>query len=394
MGKRLKGLFLTHDIYLNAPIPGGVQICSQEFFDLVAECGIDLKIYSVGFTRGLVERARIRMGLDCYNMFNVKHERVRLIQYIRSNAIDIVFLNMAGMLRFAKMIKESFAGGPQVILFSHGNNSVDLLHRTTKPLERYAFFKRIRDMVRLGVLIHFESRCRMKYLDGVITVSETEEQIEKWLGAQKVIFLPRVLKSDFVEHEPDLNRIGFVGRLDHPPNYQGLVLFLEELKTLERGALKVRLVGAPAKWGRNVQRNYSFVEYLGELSDSDLRREVQTWSFFLNPIFWYSAGCSFKLGKAIGWGLPVVTTLPGLRGYQWNEGSLLVADDPRDMALKVLREVKSLENVHFWASQTKRIAQSGISKQELAKRIRMMIVDSKESSIPFVDNLTFISALH
>lgn len=368
---KTKALFLTSKISLNSPIAGGVQMCSRELYDLLLECDIDLKVYDLNFTRSVIPRAQIKFRLDAYHMIDVGKVKKDLIDYIESHGIEIVFLNMSGLIRLAKVMKANFGDKLKVILFSHGNDSGDLLHRITK--NRYSLVSRIKDIVRLGFLMSTESSYRIKYLDGVITVSETEEQIERWLGAKSVFFLPRLLKRDFLKHEPDLDRIGFVGRLDHAPNHQGLTLLLDEFKKLDIGRLKVRVVGTPVCWGKKIQNHYSFVQYLGELSDDDLRKEAATWSFFLNPIFWYSAGSSIKLGKGISWGIPIASTLPGLRGYEWKSGRLLLADNPQDMAVKVLKELNSLERINFWADQTRQIASSGVSKEELVNRLNRMM---------------------
>ena len=376
---KTRGLFLTSKVSFDSEVAGGVQICSKELYDLLLKCDLDLKVYRVDFTRRIIPRARIKFRLDSYNMVDVHRVKRDLIHYIQSNGIEIVFLNMSGLVRLAKVIKEHFGDKLRVILFSHGNDSSDFLHRiTTNSLHSRSLVKlvtRIKDVIRLGLLIYTESSYRRKYLDGVITISEIEKQIEKWLGAKRAFFLPRVLKCDYLEHKPDLNKVGFVGRLDHPPNYQGLALLLDEFGKLEIGRLKVRVVGTPGDWGKKLQNNYPFVEYLGELSGEELREEAATWSFFLNPIFWYSAGSSIKVSKGISWGIPIVSTLPGIRGYEWKAGNLVLANDPEDMATKILRELESLEHINFWADQTRLVASSGVSEEELASRMNMMITE-------------------
>ena len=63
---------------------------------------------------------------------------------------------------------------------------------------------------------------------------------------------------------------------------------------------------------------YPFVQYLGPLSDAELRTEASTWCCFVHPMFVYAKGCSTKIGVALGWGLPVATTHLGVRGYVWD----------------------------------------------------------------------------
>ena len=184
--------------------------------------------------------------------------------------------------------------------------------------------------IRLGRLIATEAEYRVKWLDGVVALSETEKQIENWFGAKKASFLPRRLYKDFLQRKPIPGRIGFVGRLDHPPNLQGITILLSELSDHAHN-LQFILVGAPPAYGARIKKQFPFVEYLGELSDADLEKEVASWAFFLNPVWWYSTGASTKLARAISWGLPIITTTAGKRGYEWKRGDMLVADSPADM---------------------------------------------------------------
>ena len=43
-------------------------------------------------------------------------------------------------------------------------------------------------------------------------------------------------------------------------------------------------------------------------------------------------GCSTKLATGIGWGLPIVTTEAGIRGYSWEKRNFLLAADANEMA--------------------------------------------------------------
>jgi glycosyltransferase involved in cell wall biosynthesis len=257
----------------------------------------------------------------------------------------------------------------KIVLLSHGNHSGDFLHLLSKPLGKKWIFRKWMDRYRLGNLIATESDFRVKWLDAVVALSETEKQIENWYGAKRVSFLPRRLYSDFLEIQPVSGRIGFVGRLDHPPNLQGLTLLLEEFS--RRGIKpEFRLVGAPSKYGAGIQRQFPFVNYLGELSDQDLENELKTWAFFTNPVWWYSTGSSTKLARAISWGLPIITSSAGMRGYEWKTGSLLVTDSPASMAEELINQSSDPGRINYWKEQTRMVATSGLAEADLARRIQ------------------------
>jgi glycosyltransferase involved in cell wall biosynthesis len=366
-----KAIFLTHQQLLRSEVTGGVQLCSQEFHHIIGGMGdIDLGDYYVPYTRNLRQRVMIRLGMENYSMYDVRKDAPALLEYIEKNRIDIVFLNMSSLIRYARPIRKTFGSRVKIVLLSHGNHSGDFLHLITKPLSRQSAFQRMLKKIRLGLLVSTEATHRVDYLDGVVTLSETERQIENWFGGKKVSFLPRRLYADFLDYNPIPGRIGFVGRLDHPPNLQGISILLDQVRGSDHSQIKIRIVGAPESYGRDLQRQYPFIEYLGELSDDALEKEVAGWSLLLNPVWWYSTGASTKLARAISWGVPIITTTAGMRGYDWKQGSLLVADTPEAMTGWMLRVAPDVQQVRHWAAQTRIIAENGPSAEDLAARIR------------------------
>jgi glycosyltransferase involved in cell wall biosynthesis len=369
-------IFLTHKDLLHAEIDGGVQLCSQEFHNAISACDdLHLKNYFVPFTKNIFQRIQIKLGFENYSMYDVAKDAAALLKFIESENITIVFINMASCVRYAKPIKDAFGNKVKTIMLSHGNHSGDFLHLITKPLKRSNLIAKKIKKIRLGYLISTESTYRVKYLDGVIAISETEKQIENWFGAKRVVFMPRKLYADFVNYQPDLNRVGFVGRLDHPPNIQGIAILLDEITQYSHD-LKLRLVGAPVEEGKKIAEKYKCVEYLGELSDIDLEKEISSWSFFINPVWWYSTGASTKLAKGISWGIPIITTTAGKRGYYWKQGELLVADSPKEMAKAIIEETISKDKINYWSNQTRIVANSGLTEDDFTTLIKSVYLES------------------
>ncbi|MBS4044363.1 MAG: glycosyltransferase family 4 protein [Chitinophagaceae bacterium] len=280
---------------------------------------------------------------------------------------------MASLVRYAKPIKEVFGNEIRIILMSHGNHSGDFLHLISKPIKKVSFFKKVLNKIRLGFLLATESEFRVKYVDTVVALSETETQIENWFGAKQTLFLPRKLHSDFLKSNPIIGRVGFVGRLDHPPNLQGIEILLDEFNLEQNKSIEIRIVGAPEKIGKQLAKKYSQITYLGELSNDNLETEVATWSIFLNPVWWYSTGASTKLAKAISWGVPIVTTTAGMRGYKWQTGNLLVADTPKQMCSIINKNVFDIQIINSNAIQTQMVANSGFNDYELVEMIKGLL---------------------
>jgi len=342
-------------------------LCSQEFYEVISKVpGMELLEYHVPYTKNIRQRVRIKLGMENYSMYDVKKDAPALIKFIEENNISAVFINMASLVKYAIPIKERFADKVKVVMLSHGNHSGDFLHLITKPIHQPNFIRKRMDKYRLGSLISTEAQMRVSELDAVITLSETEKQIENWFGGKRVYFLPRRLYADFLDYKPVMGRVGFMGRLDHPPNYQGISMVLEQLNGTKAD---IRIVGAPNEWGNKLQQQFPFVKYLGELSDAGLEEEVSTWSLLLNPVWWYSTGASTKLAKAISWGVPIISTTAGNRGYQWSGGELLMSESPAEMAAKISEfafdEAKIMEQHRI----VQNIANNGPSMEELTKII-------------------------
>jgi glycosyltransferase involved in cell wall biosynthesis len=371
----INALFLTHSNALKSDVTGGVQLCSQEFHHIISLIDdINLIDYFVPYTKKVTDRLLIRIGFENYSMYNIENDIQSLLEFIKNNKIDVVFINMASMVRYSKKIKQWFGSNIKIILLSHGNHSGDFLHLITKPVKKVSWLKDLINRIRIGFLITTESEHRVKYLDAVITLSETEKQIENWFGAPISIFMPRRLYTNFLPYSPILGRIGFVGRLDHPPNFQGIQILFDSIQKQDFNKLEIRLVGAPESYGEIIQKKYPFVNYLGELSDEDLEKEVNSWAFLLNPVWWYSTGASTKLAKAISWGIPIVSTTAGKRGYFWKDGELPISDTPDDMARFLLHSAGDKAKLEYWSEQTKTIAKNGLSDQELALLIKSTFV--------------------
>lgn len=370
-----KAVFLTNKSSLYSAVTGGVQLCSQEFLDILnAVDSIELKHYYVSFTKNLVQRILIKIGFENYSMYDVEKDKKSFIEFLRVNKIEIVFINMASLVRYAKPIKEAFGNEVRIILMSHGNHSGDFLHLISKPITKVSFLKKVLNKIRLGLLISTESEFRVKYVDAVVALSETETQIENWFGAKQTLFLPRKLHSNFLKYNPIIGRVGFVGRLDHPPNLQGMEILLDGFNVSQEKPVEIRLVGAPEKIGKQLAKKYAQVTYLGELSNNNLETEVATWAILLNPVWWYSTGASTKLAKAISWGVPIVTTTAGMRGYKWQKGNLLVADTPKQMNSIINNNAFDIQTINRNADQIQMIANSGYSIIQLAEIVKKIIV--------------------
>lgn len=322
----MRSLFILDPHDLNSNVSGGVQLCSREFLDIVRAASDTVDIFEVSVCRHLLWRLRRRFNLGSYLYYNPAEVKRSLIKKIEKGKTTHVFINRCELLRLTPLLRELLPDA-QIIIMSHGNQSGDDLYELSGKMGRRNFgLTRSLALWKIGQDLGIESWYRHRYVDVVCVMSKEEESIERWLGAKKTIFLPRTISVDSVHRSPVGGRVGFVGTLNHTPNRVALEEICKALST-SLSNIELRLVGRPETFGQNLASRYNFVTYLGALDELALRAEVSTWRLFLNPVFWLSRGASMKLGKAISWKIPYLTTRSGARGYELDNAHLLTTSD-------------------------------------------------------------------
>ena len=343
-----KALFISNVKYIDtSSTEGGVKFCTREYIDLL-KTKFEVVLFPVQITRGIFYRLKKKLGIDAYEEYEVNNYMDQLTKVIEVNKIDYVFLNLSNTVTFSAAIKKSNAF-VKIILCSHGNESGDFLHDIVLH-KKLKGLRNITARYALGKMLSKESLFR-KYIDLVLTVSDVELNIEKWLGAKKIYMVPRTLRGEMIHHYPVKGRVGFFGDLSHAPNFYGIKKVCEAINNLEAAGIELRLVSSQEARGEALQKEFSFVTYLGYLPDEALSKEAATWTFCLNPVFYYSRGVSTKLGKALGMGVPVITSKKGMRGYLWKEGEILSCDTEEQMANLILKHASNTEDFHFYRDE-------------------------------------------
>lgn len=352
---------------------GGVQICSWEYFKVLTEAGFLLTPLQILNDRRLLTRIRRKVFARSYSYaFDVNKGMEKITTSLEAPT-RFIFLNQSILRPLAKPLKtflEKSQRPCQIILLSHGPKSIDYLYelRTNGSLSNVSESKTFM----LGRHL-VQEILQAAYIDRILCLTPFEIFFEQWLGASKVTYLPRVVDQfSPLEWKPVYGRLGFVGRLDHPPNREGLLRFFQALKKIIYGSVHVRLVGSPKEEGMKMAKFFPFVQYLGRLNDNELRREAETWNCFVHPLFGYSMGCSTKLATAISWQIPIITTKVGHRGYQWREGSLPVADDPESLARLAL-EVTNPKIASNVRHEIDKIKNSSPTLREIATQLRTVL---------------------
>lgn len=326
-------LFIYNPADFTSTIPGGVQKCTAEFYELLEESFDEVSDLQVRRDRSLAYRLKRASRIVPYSLYKPASYRKALNRELEKG-VDAIFINKAELVRFTASIRELDSTVP-IVLMSHGNESGDMLLGETAygHASRTSLF--FRDLV-IGRILGFEARSRRDRNFRVLTISEEECVLERWLGTGAPFFLPRRIRCNFVDWQPKKDTIGFIGTLNHGPNSVALRQILNELSaTLPNCTIEV--IGGPEENGRALACEYSQVRYLGPLPDNEARLAMARWTLALNPVLWLSRGSSMKLATLISMGIPTLSSLSGLRGYSVPPQSVHVTnDDAREFASEVV----------------------------------------------------------
>jgi len=328
-------LFISDKKFTDFTIPGGVQLCTTEFLQYFKLAGFNPAIIKLDTTRSFSKKLRIKFGIEVYDRYDFEKYTDEIISQINNKKLKLVAFNQLNLSPLVKYVKPRVSNEVKFIGLSHGNESGDFLHDITRGRKPSLI-----ETWKLGKQLVSENDIFVNLLDGIVVIADNELAINQWVGAEKQLYLPRILEDHFVSWTPTGDKAGFVGTLDHLPNKIGIQLLCNALQKINFDK-KIRIAGAPVEEGKALETKYSFVEYLGRLSEDALVKEVSNWSLFLNPVFWYSRGSSTKLAQALNWGLPTLTTPAGKRGYEIINAKIVTADNRPETFAQSLMDVLS-----------------------------------------------------
>jgi Glycosyl transferases group 1 len=341
----LSAVFVSAAVALKAE-GGGVQRCTREYLEVLRAAGLQLHTVAYPFEHRLwvriLRKFRKRPYRDAIPRGFVDEVR----KAVADTNAGWILINQTEAAPLIPELAGLRQQGVRIALLSHGTDSCDYIHlaRTRAEFHQGRPISS-RDKKWIGGLI-FEEQIYHRLCDAVFCLSETDRQLEQWLGGRNVTVLPRVIDDRTLPWSPVAGRIGTVGTLTHGPNYEGLVLFCRALVRKPGAGITLRLVGTPDDLGRKLASEFPFVEFLGGLSDVELAREAQTWCAFLNPLFCYPRGCSTKLAVPLEWRIPVATTRAGARGYVWDENLIPLVETPEELAALAVRLCSPDEALH------------------------------------------------
>ncbi len=345
-----------------------MQLCTHDHLLLLQRAGFELEIVGFDTTYTIVTRALNRLDGRGYRRMIPSDLSQAVVNAVERKRARFVFLNEADFTFLAIHLRKKLGDTVKLIHLSHGLHSTDMLilqqiQRTQKGTSEFDG----RVAKALGAKLQFEADYR-RVLDAAVCISPLDMELERWLGVNQVQWFSRLIREPMLVSSPIDRRVGCVSTLDHIPNRDGLTRLFESIEREGIGEIRIRLVGRPKKVGQEFASRFNFVEYLGILGSEDLRTEAASWCCFVHPIFHYARGCSTKIAVALGWGIPIVTTHEGVRGYVWNEQILRLAANSKQLT-EMLSTQMLRKNFAESQQNTRSIAEMQPSIEDLSGRL-------------------------
>lgn len=195
--------------------------------------------------------------------------------------------------------------------------------------------------------------------DRIWVVTEPDKKaILNLIGNKPIDIIPNIHKSiEYIKTYEETSDLLFIGNFNHPPNRDAIQFFCAEIFPIILRKLpdvKLYIVGnnPPEEIKALSSNQIKVTGYVSDLSPYFKKSRIS-----VNPLR-YGAGMKGKIGEALSWGLPVVTTSIGAEGMDLVDGEeALIADSPEEFSQKV---IQLYQDPNLW----KKLSDNGKRKVE------------------------------
>jgi GT2 family glycosyltransferase/glycosyltransferase involved in cell wall biosynthesis/Flp pilus assembly protein TadD len=216
--------------------------------------------------------------------------------------------------------------------------------------------------------------------DAVITVTEQDwDHIKEYLPHKKHFVIPNIHTVDNNTVTIDeRNGLLFIGNFSHPPNEGAVKYFVKEIFPILKQKIpdiSFTIVGnnPPQDILAMKSNNIRITGYVPSTEPYLRKARVS-----IAPLL-YGAGLKGKIGEAMAYGLPVVTTTVGAEGFGLTSGeNAFIADSPRDFAECI---VKLCSDDQLWrrmAAKGKEFIMEHYSPQKVRQQLSDMFVHTAD----------------
>lgn len=215
-----------------------------------------------------------------------------------------------------------------------------------------------------------------------VVTEEDKKAIKDYINQVPIDIIPNIHSSAEKEKNyEDSSDLLFVGNFNHPPNHDAIKYFCREIFPFilkELPEIKLYIIGNnPSQDILSLSsENIIVTGYVKDISPYLQKARVS-----VNPIR-YGAGMKGKIGEALSWGLPVVTTTIGAEGMDLTDGiDALIADSPGDFANKVVNLYKDKNLWEKLSKNGKKKVESEWSPQAVRWRLEKIFFFREDNRI-------------
>jgi glycosyltransferase involved in cell wall biosynthesis len=220
-----------------------------------------------------------------------------------------------------------------------------------------------------------------------VVTPDDKKAIERLIPSIPIDVIPNVHEQiDYKKICSGTKDLLFVGNFNHRPNIDAVLFFCRDvlpsiLKELENVQLFVVGDNPPDEIKALASKHIVVTGYV-----EDLTSYLRNARISVNPLR-YGAGMKGKIGEALSWGLPVVTTSIGAEGMDLVDGhDALIADTQENFAAQVVRLYRdeALWNQLSWNG--KHTVESQWSPEAIQKRLTSVFreIDSLGKKVSIV----------
>jgi hypothetical protein len=178
-----------------------------------------------------------------------------------------------------------------------------------------------------------------KHCNLVATVSDNDAKLFHNLSSNQLITVPIGYEFNALSPAKGVDNILYVGRLDWPPNREGLEWFLSnvwpEVKRRQPNKILTIIGSGNSSWMRNYSQ-VSGIEFLGKVAD--LKEHYRRCAVAIVPIF-FGGGTRVKAIEAASFARAVVSTEIGIEGLPLSKNSSYFFGDNAKEWISILSEL-------------------------------------------------------
>lgn len=328
------------------PDIGGIETHVKEISEILAKRGFDIEVVCTD-PSGKLPKKEILNGVKVTRFWafapgEAYYFSPMIYFYLRNQEYDVIHAHnyhSFPALFAALARKNKFIFTPHSFGFSKSLIR-KILHKFYRPLGDYIF----RSAYRIISTAKFEE----KWLIETFKIPET-----------KIIYIPLPININNKHHKEEagsIKKIAYFGRLSKEKNIKVLISSFEIIKKTQQDVgLFIAGDGPTRKNLEDLGKNVGNVNFLGRLSETDLKKFLDSIDIFVLPSIFEVSPRSVLEAMSIG--IPVVTTPVGELPQVFRDGKdclFAKIDDPQDMAEKILWFMNN-------EKEAKEIAQSGRS---------------------------------